>query len=46
MIQTELVTLARFSSVVRNKDFNEYLRTKYTEKLLTVYGFKSLKYGN
>jgi cAMP phosphodiesterase len=40
MIPSEMVTLARYPTVVRNKEFNDYLRANYTEKLLTVYGFK------
>ena len=35
-----MVTLARFPAVVRNFEFNEYLRSNFSEKLLTVYGFK------
>ena len=40
MIPSEMVTLARFPAVVKNVEFNEYLKSNYSEKLLTVYGFK------
>jgi hypothetical protein len=45
MIPSEMVTLARYPAVVRNKDFSSYLRGSYTEKLLTVYGFKLQDFG-
>lgn len=40
MIPSEMVVLARFPAVVKNYQFNEYLRANFSEKLLTVYGFK------
>jgi hypothetical protein len=39
MLTPAMPTLARNPMVVRNKEFNEYLRGKYGPKLMAVYGF-------
>jgi hypothetical protein len=39
MLTPVMATLARNPMVVRNKEFNEYIRANYDQKILTVYGF-------